>query len=43
METELQILEEGSQENIHPVGFKVTIKKIENRKTPGLDGIHGIW
>ena len=41
METELPMLEEGSQMNIHPGGLKATLKKIANWKTPGVDGIHG--
>ena len=32
-----------SSVNIHPDGFKTTLKKIENWKTPGLYGIHGFW
>ena len=43
METKLWILEEGPQVNIHPDGLKATLKKISNRKTPGLDGIHRFW
>ena len=41
METELRMLEEGPQVNIHPDGLKATLKKIVNGKTPNLDGIHG--
>ena len=40
-EIELQMLEVGPQVNIHTDGLKATLKKIANRKTPGLDGIHG--
>ena len=43
MGTELRMLEEGPQGNIHSDGFKVTLKKISNWKTPGLDDIHGFW
>ena len=43
METELWILEEDSQENLHPNGVKATLKKITNWKTLGLDGIYGFW
>ena len=39
METELQMLEEGSPVNIHPDELKATLKKIANWKTLGLDGI----
>ena len=42
-ETELRMLEEGTQVNIHLDGFKATLKKIANRKTSGLGGIHGFW
>ena len=41
METELRMLEEGLQVNIHPDALKVTLKKYSNWKTPGLDDIHG--
>ena len=43
METELQMLEECPQVNIHPDGLKATFKKIANWKTPVLDSIHGFW
>ena len=43
IETELRMLEEGSQVNIYPDGLKATLKKIANWKTPGLDDIHGFW
>ena len=43
METELQMLEESPQVNIHPDGFKATLKKISNWKTPSHGGIHGFW
>ena len=34
MKTELRMLEEGLQVNIHPDTLKVTLKKISNWKTP---------
>ena len=37
MESELRMLEEGLQVNIHSDGLKATLKKIANSKTPGLD------
>ena len=40
METELRMLEESPQVNIHPDGLKATLTKITNWKTPDLDGIH---
>ena len=43
METELRMLEEGPQVNIHPDGLKPTLKKIANWKTPGLGGTHRFW
>ena len=43
METELQMLEEDLQMNTHLEGLTVTLKKIANWKSPGLDGIHGFW
>ena len=44
METELQMLEEVPQVNIHPDRLKAAIKKIANwKKKPVLDGIHGFW
>ena len=41
METDLQMLEEGPQVNIHPDALKATLKKVANWKTPGLDSIRG--
>ena len=43
METELQMLEEGPQGNIHPERLKATLKKMANWKTPGFDDIYGFW
>ena len=43
METELRLLEESPQVNIHSDGPKTSLKKIANWKTPGFDGIHGFW
>ena len=40
METELQILEEGTPLNIHTDELKPTLKKYQTGKNPGLDGIH---
>ena len=37
MESELRMLEEGLQVNIHSDGLKATLKKIANWKTTGLD------
>ena len=42
-ETELRMLEECPQVNLHLDGLKATFKKIANWKTSGLDGIHGFW
>ena len=43
MEKELQSVKESPKLNIHIDSLKVTLKKIPNRKTLGLDGIHGFW
>ena len=43
METDLQMLEEGSQVNMHLDGLKATLKNITNWKTSGLEGIHKFW
>ena len=37
------MLEEGPKVEIHLDALKVTLKKIPNWKTPGLDDIHGFW
>ena len=43
MDTELRMLEDGPQMNIHPDGLKATLKKIANWKIPGQNGIHEFW
>ena len=40
---ELDGLEEGQKVEIHSDFLKATLKKISNWKTPGYDGIHGLW
>ena len=40
METELRMLEEVPQVNIHFDRLKAMLETIENWKTPGLDSIH---
>ena len=41
MEKELQNLKESPTVNIHIDSLRVTLKKIPNWKTQGLNGIHG--
>ena len=43
METELGMLKEGHQVNMHLNELKATLNKIANWKTPSLEGIHGFW
>ena len=40
---ELEGLEAGPKAEIHTDLLKMTFKKISNWKTPGHDGIHGLW
>ena len=41
MRTQLRMLKEGPQVNIHPDRLKAIFKKVSNWKTPNLDGVHG--
>ena len=43
MTRKLKGFEEGLKAEIHSDLFKMTLKKISNRKTPGYDGIHDFW
>ena len=40
---ELEQLEEGPKAEIHTDLLQTTLKMVSNWKTPGHDGIHGLW
>ena len=43
MKKEFQRLEEGPEVDIHLDSQRSILKKIQNWKTPGFDGIKGLW
>ena len=43
MKKELTILKENPELDIHLEQQRATLKKVQNRKTPGHNSIHGFW